>query len=167
MIYPICPLRFAGGSAGWAEYLVEKDRPLRVNYRFWLQECLANPQWFRERVGAAVDAAFGHDLIADLILAGPDTEDARATLRGAANNGDVRPYLRYVTARYGSYPNVWICLCNEFDIKRPSWEPNLISQMGQMIRQHLPYPTPLSVHASQHPEKGPPESRRASLVQGL
>ncbi|HUQ69921.1 MAG TPA: DUF5060 domain-containing protein [Planctomycetaceae bacterium] len=114
-----------------------------------------NPKWFRERVDLAVRTAYDHDLIADLILAGPDVEDARAPLRAAANRGDATPYLRYIAARYGSYPNVWICLCNEYDIKRPVWEPAEMAQFGASIREHLPYPTPLSVHASQHPDNGP------------
>jgi hypothetical protein len=113
-----------------------------------------NPLWFRERVDRAVQAAFTHDLIADLILAGPDTEDSRATLRAQANGGDATPYLRYVAARYGSYPNVWLCLCNEYDIKQPLWQPAEIACFGTTIRNYLPYSTPLSVHASQHPDRG-------------
>jgi arylsulfatase A-like enzyme len=113
-----------------------------------------NPRWFRERVDHAVQSACSHDLIADLILAGPDTEDSRATLRAGANGGDATPYLRYVAARYGSYPNVWLCLCNEYDIKEPSWQPDDMARFGESIRRFLPYPVPLSVHASQHPERG-------------
>lgn len=116
-----------------------------------------NPTWFRERVDLAVKTAFTHDLIADLILAGPDTEDSRATLRAAANGGNAKPYLRYVAARYGSYPNVWLCLCNEYDIKKPLWSEFAISEFGSALKGFLPYPTPLSVHASQHPDKGPKE----------
>ncbi len=105
-----------------------------------------NPKWFRERADAAVRAAFQHDLIADLILAGPDTEEARATLRAAQNGGDPTPWLRYVAARYGSFPNVWICLSNEYDIRVPTFPPAQVARFGQIIRQFLPYPTPLSVH---------------------
>jgi hypothetical protein len=108
-----------------------------------------NPKWFHERGDAAVRAAFEHDLIADLILCGPDTEDSRATLRAARNNGDPTPYLKYVAARYGSYPNVWVCLCNEYEIKTPKYTEAEIARFGQAIRQYLPYPTPLSNHS--HP----------------
>ncbi len=52
-----------------------------------------NPKWFHERGDVAVRAAFDHDLIADLILCGPDTVDSRATLRAARNNGDPAPDL--------------------------------------------------------------------------
>jgi len=120
--------------------------------------CRPNPKWFRERVDVAVRTAFEHDLIADLILAGPDTENSRATLRARDTGGDAGPYLRYVAARYGSYPNVWLCLCNEFDIKTPRYAAADIARFGQIIRQALPYPTPLSVHASQHPDHGPREA---------
>ncbi|HEX8204115.1 MAG TPA: DUF5060 domain-containing protein, partial [Isosphaeraceae bacterium] len=78
-----------------------------------------NPAWFGGRADPAVAAAFAHDLVADLILCGPDTRASRSTLRAAGNGGDPTPFLRYVAARYGSYPNVWFCLCNEFDIKEP------------------------------------------------
>ncbi|MEQ1825950.1 MAG: DUF5060 domain-containing protein [Pirellula sp.] len=114
-----------------------------------------NPKWFSDRVDVAVRTAFDQDLIADLILAGPDTERSRATLRSNANRGDATPYLRYIAARYGSYPNVWICLCNEYDIKKPKWESASIASIGMKMRGYLPYPTPLSVHASQHPLHGP------------
>jgi hypothetical protein len=105
-----------------------------------------NPGWFHERVDVAVKTAFDHDLIADLILAGPDTPQSRTTLKAAHNGGDAMPYLRYIAARYGSFPNVWICLCNEYDIKRPNYTQAEIAKLGTTIRQFLPYPTPLSVH---------------------
>jgi hypothetical protein len=82
-------------------------------------------------------------------------EAARAPLRAAANGGDATPYLRYIAARYGSYPNVWVCLCNEYDIKKPMWEPADMARLGAAMKSYLPYPTPLSVHASMHPDKGP------------
>lgn len=107
-----------------------------------------NPRWFHERADLAVRAALDCDLIADLILAGPDTEDSRATLRAAKNGGDASPWLRYVAARYGAYPNVWICLCNEYNIKTPKYTEAQIAGFGRTIRGDLPYPTPLSVHAS-------------------
>jgi len=78
-----------------------------------------NPRWFHQRVDLAVRTAFEHDLIADLILAGPDTPESRTTLKAKHNAGDATPYLRYIAARYGSFPNVWLCLCNEYDIKNP------------------------------------------------
>jgi hypothetical protein len=110
-----------------------------------------NPRWFHQRVDVAVRAAFDHDLIADLILCGPDTEDSRATLRAKANGGDPTPYLRYVAARYGSYPNVWVCLCNEYDIKTPRYTDEEVVKFGRVMRGFLPYPSPLSVHASPYP----------------
>ncbi len=106
-----------------------------------------NPAWFAGRVDVAVQTAFEDDLIADLILCGPDTEDARSVLRAGQNDGDPTPLLRYIAARYGSYPHVWVCLCNEFDIKEPSYTTTEIARFGKMIREFLPYPTPLSVHA--------------------
>ncbi len=111
-----------------------------------------NPRWFHQRVDLAVQTAWEHDLIADLILCGPDTEESRAVLRAAHNDGDPEPYLpylKYIAARYGSYPNVWMCLCNEYEIKKPKYSEEQIARCGRIIRQYLPYPTPLSVHS--HP----------------
>jgi hypothetical protein len=106
-----------------------------------------NPAWFRNRVDLAVRTAYDCDLIADLILCGPDTEDSRSVLHAGHNDGDPTPLLKYIAARYGSYPNVWICLCNEFDIKKPKYTTKEIARFGRTIRGFLPYPTPLSVHA--------------------
>jgi hypothetical protein len=107
-----------------------------------------NPEWFHKRVDLAVQTAYDEDLIADLILCGPDTQDARSVLQAAENGGDPTPLLRYIAARYGSYPNVWICLCNEFNIKKPKYSTDEIARFGRTIRGYLPHPTPLSVHAS-------------------
>ncbi len=104
------------------------------------------PAWFHRRVDLAVQTAFAYDLIADLILAGPDTPDSRTTLKARHNSGDATAYLRYIAARYGSYPNVWLCLCNEYDIKTPAYAQSEIADRGVMLRRFLPYPTPLSVH---------------------
>jgi hypothetical protein len=106
-----------------------------------------NPRWFHERVDLAVHTAYEHDLIADLILCGPDTVGARSTLAAEAPEA----WLKYIAARYGSYPNVWICLCNEYDIKQPKYSEERIAQFGSKIREYLPYPTPLSVHAAPNP----------------
>ena len=106
-----------------------------------------NPAWFSKRVDLAVRTALEHDLIADLIINGPDTIDARSILTAKANNGDCTPLLKYIAARYGSFPNVWICMGNEFDIKTPKYTPADIVRFGTTIRKFLPYPTPLSVHA--------------------
>lgn len=107
-----------------------------------------NPAWFHNRMDVAVKAAYDHDLIADLILAGPDEETSRATLRARHNGGDPTPYLKYVAARYGSFPNVWICLCNEYEIRTPKFDEREIARFGRIIRPFLAYPTPLSVHAT-------------------
>lgn len=105
-----------------------------------------NPAWFYNRLDQAISQAYSLDLIMDLILAGPDAYDARETLKATGNNGDPEPYLKYIAARYGAYPNVWICLGNEYDIKNPSYTTTEMKTFGQAIKQYLPYPTPLSVH---------------------
>jgi hypothetical protein len=105
-----------------------------------------SPRWFQQRVDVAVRSAFDRDLIADLTLAGPDTAESRTTLKAKHNAGDATPYLRYIAARYGSFPNVWLCLCNEYDIKTPNYTQAEIADLGVTIRAYLPYPTPLSVH---------------------
>lgn len=119
-----------------------------------------NPKWFLERVDRAVQTAYDHDLIADLILCGPDTEEARSTLLVGANKHPFS-FLEYLAARYGSYPNVWFCLCNEYDIKKPKYAEVDIARFGQHLREYLPYETPLSVHASQYPDGGNKEDRNA------
>ena len=107
-----------------------------------------NPAWFCRRVDVAVQTAYAADLIADLILAGPDQQTSRSTLCARHNGDDPTAYLKYIAARYGSYPNVWICLCNEYDIKDPKFSEEQVAHFGQTIRSFLTYPTPLSVHAT-------------------
>ncbi len=106
-----------------------------------------NPAWFHERVDLAVQTAYECDLIADIIVNGPDTVENRSVLQAGANGGDATPILRYLAARYGSFPNVWFCLSNEFDIKRPKYTCRQIDHFGQTMRRFLPYPSPMSVHA--------------------
>jgi hypothetical protein len=109
-----------------------------------------NPRWFQQRVDLAVQTCFEHDVIADMIINGPDSKNSRSILYAGENGGDNTPILRYIAARYGSYPNVWICLSNEFNIRTPKYTPDQISTFGYRIKEFLPYPTPLSVHANQH-----------------
>lgn len=108
-----------------------------------------NPRWFHERVDLTVQTAYKLDVIADLIINGPDTEDSRSILRASENRGDNTPFLKYIAARYGSYPNVWICLSNEWNIKNPRYSASQIKTFGNIIREFLPYPTPLSIHSNQ------------------
>lgn len=101
-----------------------------------------NPAWFRERVDPAIGQGLASDVICDLIVCGPDTRESRSTLQG-----DSSAWLRYVAARYGSYPHVWFCLCNEWDIKEPSYSAEEIIAAGEVLRAHLPHrTTPVSVH---------------------
>ncbi|MEI6034362.1 MAG: fibronectin type III domain-containing protein, partial [Verrucomicrobiae bacterium] len=91
-----------------------------------------NPSFFRQRVDSAVQHGFDLDLICDLILEIADNQLATNTI-----------FLRYVAARYGSYPNVWFCLGNE------SLEFNTAAQVnsaGTTLRAALPYPSPVSDH---------------------
>ncbi len=104
-----------------------------------------NPQWF-QRVDRAVQSAMSVDLIADLILNGVDSPLGRRALLADANGGDATPWLRYLAARYGSFPNVWFCLTNEYNTKAPTFTPAEIAQLGGIMRRFLAYPTPLSVH---------------------
>lgn len=102
-----------------------------------------NPQWFHERVDPVIRAGFAENLICDLILCGPDTRQSRATLKN-----DPQTWLRYAAARYGSYPHVWFCLSNEWNIKQPRYSAKEIIRVGRFLRDTLPYPTPISVHAN-------------------
>jgi Domain of unknown function (DUF5060)/Protein of unknown function (DUF4038) len=104
-----------------------------------------NPAWFNRRADPAVAAGHAEDLVCDLILCGPDTSDSRSTL-----TSDPKPWLRYVAARYGSYPNVWFCLCNEWNIKKPHYTAAQIREAGQTLKRYLSHPTPLSVHGKPH-----------------
>jgi hypothetical protein len=108
-----------------------------------------NPEWFRRRVDTAVWSAHTQDLIADIILAGPDKEWSRSTLRARDNNGDPTPFLKYIAARYGSFPNVWFCLCNEYEIRVPTYSEKELARFGSILRKYLPYSTtPISVHST-------------------
>ncbi len=108
-----------------------------------------NPKWFRERVDLAVRLCYEQNVIADIIMNGPDSEDARAPLRAGQNNGDYTPFLKYIAARYGSYPNVWLCLSNEYNIRTPKFSSAFMAMAGQEMKPYLPYNNPLSVHANQ------------------
>ena len=108
-----------------------------------------NPTWFSQRVDLAVQTAYERDLIADMILNGPDSEEARSALLAGGNGGDFTPYLRYIAARYGSYPNVWFCLSNEYDIRTPKFTPEQIRKFGYAMQELLTYENPLSVHSNQ------------------
>lgn len=110
--------------------------------------CRPNPGWFLRRVDPAVQAAWRHDVIADIILCGPDTPQSRSILRSAHGGDDGAALLKYVAARYGSFPNVWFCLANEWDIKSPSYTAAEIRRAGAVLRSFLPYPTPVSVHGN-------------------
>ncbi len=121
-----------------------------------------NPEWFHERVDLAVQNAYNLDIIADLIINGPGVEDSRSILRASKNGGDPTPYLKYIAARYGSYPNVWICLSNEWGKKTDwvylsnEWKRKKVKRFtaiqirtfGNIIKDFLSYSTPLSVHAN-------------------
>jgi len=147
-------LRFGLGGGRYPDpkcrpFLDDAGRPTE-NGRFSLRP---NPAWFG-RVDAAVRAGFETDLICDLIACGPDTREIRSTLKG-----DPAPWMRYLAARYGAYPNVWFCLCNEWDIKNPSYTPAEIVRAGTLLRAALPNPTPISVH-------GQPANWTARLNEG-
>ena len=102
-----------------------------------------NPAWFHRRVDPVVKEGAAQDLICDLILCGPDTRESRSTLKG-----DPTPWLRYAAARYGAYPNVWYCLCNEWNIKRPSYSAAEIRRAGETLRAALAEPRPIAVHSN-------------------
>lgn len=102
-----------------------------------------NPAWFHGRADPAVAEGHKVDLACDLILCGPDTRESRSTLLN-----DPKPWLKYVAARYGSYPNVWFCLCNEYDIKEPKYTPERMAEAGRALRLFLAYPSPISIHAA-------------------
>lgn len=120
-------------------FLDDRGKPTddgRFSYR-------PNPQWFHDRADPAIAEGHRVDLICDLILCGPDTRESRSTLAD-----DPRPWLTYIAARYGSYPNVWLCLANEWDIKQPQYTAGQIRAAGDHLRTVLPYPTPVSVHGA-------------------
>ena len=101
-----------------------------------------NPRWFNQRADAAVKAAFEHDLVADLILCGPDVEEARSTLRARHNHGAPAPYLKYI-ARFGrilrkflpydttpisNHPNSKVLWTQAFDRTQPWYDHHIIQR---------------------------------------
>jgi hypothetical protein len=105
-----------------------------------------NPQWFARRVDLAVKTAYDRDMISDMIMSGVDTQEARSALSPSKNGGDPTPFLKYIAARYGAYPNVWFCLINEFGIRIPKYSPEQIIKFGKIFKGFLAYSNPLSVH---------------------
>jgi len=93
-----------------------------------------NPAFFH-RVDVLVQAGLAKDMIIDLILG--------STAHNPEKMARTTTYLKYVAARYGAYPNVWITLANEYSDK---YEDPQVLEMGKAMRALLPYPTPLSVH---------------------
>lgn len=108
-----------------------------------------NPAWFSHRVDLAVRTAYEADMIADLIINSVDSKQGRSVLKAGANGGDAVPILRYMSARYGSFPNVWFCLSNEYNIRDPRFMAAEIRDLGIQLRDLLAYPTPISVHPNQ------------------
>ena len=108
-----------------------------------------NPKWFSERVDQAVQEMYDQDVIADIILNGPDSYNARSALLAKYNGGDPTPFLKYMAARYGSYPNVWFCLSNEYNIRNPQFTEREMKVMGHMMKPFITYGNPLSVHPNQ------------------
>ena len=106
-------------DAGGNQTHTETDRP--------------NPAFFEDRVDAAVDEAFAADLITDLILGGTIGDQI----------ADSQGYVKYVAARYGAYPNVWITVGQEYDEQAtPAHE----QAVGEYLRSILAYPIPISTH---------------------
>ena len=119
-----------------------------------------NPAWFHQRADLAVETAFEHDLIADLIISGVANAGSRRVLfdcKEVQADSCERPwksessYLEYVAARYGSFPNVWMTVVNEWDLLPPIYEPSEIVEYGTELKENLAYPIPLSVHGSPGP----------------
>ncbi len=109
-------------------YLMDASRP--------------NPEWFQNRVDVAVKTAFNNDQIIDLILGGPDN------MRCAVSE---EKYLKYIAARYGAYPNVWICLGNEMDevpCGTKEKGPGPYDDYAGTFRKYSSYPNPITVHIS-------------------
>ena len=94
-----------------------------------------NPRYFTERVDAAVKRALEKDLICDLILGGTIEDQAV----------DSQTYMKYVAARYGAYPNVWICVGQEWN-EQVSASHEVTN--GNYLRSLLAYPVPMSTHAT-------------------
>lgn len=97
-----------------------------------------NPSFHTARVDVAVKKGFEKDFITDLVLGGT-AGDQWATEEG---------YLKYVAARYGSYPNVWITIGQEYNEGGHTQAEQV--QVGNTLAQYLPYPTPVSTHPQHH-----------------
>lgn len=113
-----------------------------------------NPKWFSQRTDLAVKTSYDYDLIADIIIGGVDLKSSRSSLRPSFNNEDPTPFLKYIVARYGAYPNVWFCIVNEWDIKGLPFKADEIKNMAKIIRSFMAYPNPLSVHSSSNKVNG-------------
>jgi len=92
-----------------------------------------NVGFYNSKADLAINTALPKDLIADIIL-----YKSLYISYGEA-------YVKYIAARYGSYPNVWFCLANEWDIKG-ALTSDQAKTMGQQLRKYIPYGNPLSIH---------------------
>ncbi|RMD76391.1 MAG: DUF5060 domain-containing protein, partial [Lentisphaerae bacterium] len=93
-----------------------------------------NPKFFRERVDAAVDEGYKQDLICDLILGGDGDQVI-----------DKTGFIKYMAARYGSYPNVWFCVGQEWNEQASASHE---VTMAAKLRSYLAYRVPMSTHGT-------------------
>ncbi len=87
-----------------------------------------NPAYFA-RIDEMIREGLRHDLIIDMYT-------------DPQNHAIDRPgYLRYLAARFGSFPNVWLQVSIEWNEKYSAGE---TADLGTKLRSYLPYPTPLT-----------------------
>lgn len=99
-----------------------------------------NPEYFRhyeKRIGQLRDLG----IEADLILFNPYGKWGFNSMDAA---GDER-YVRYVTARFSAYRNVWWCLANEYDFLRTKDDADW-DRLGNLLVQCDPYNHLRSIH---------------------
>jgi hypothetical protein len=87
---------------------------------------------------------------ADIILFHPYDHWGFAFMSRAEDDA----YVRYITARFFAFRNVWWCLANEYDLFRASRDPSAArtvtakdwNHLGELVRQSDPYRHLLGIH---------------------
>ena len=92
--------------------------------------CRINIDYFANRIDKMVELAEERDFILDMYVEGQNHAVIEHPL-----------YMRYIAARYGSYPHVWMQLNMEWN---EYMSPGQVKDLGNKMRDFMAYPTPWS-----------------------
>lgn len=120
---------------------VRKDKDGKLVYEW--DYTRFNPAYFAN-VEKCIDKLSAIGVEADLILFHP-YDDGRWNFDRMPTDANLR-YIRYVTARLGSFRNVWWSLANEYDFFR-HWKPEVWDTLTHEVVASDPYSHLCSIHS--------------------